>query len=125
MSLVLVLAIVVIAAAIVFDFTNGWNDSANAIATVVSTRVLSPFAAVTLAAVLNFFGALSGQGVARTISRDLLDPYALRAAGEVMGLLVLLSSLLAAAAWITIATRAGLPISGSHSLIGGIVGAVL
>jgi PiT family inorganic phosphate transporter len=124
-SLVLVLAIVVIGAAIVFDFTNGWNDSANAIATVVSTRVLSPFAAVALAAVLNFAGALSGQEVAKTISREILDPEALRAAGEVTGLLVLLSSLLAAAVWITIATRAGMPISGSHSLLGGMVGAGL
>jgi PiT family inorganic phosphate transporter len=113
----LLLAAVVIAA-LAFDFANGWNDSANAIATVVSTRVLSPFTAVAFAAVLNVVGALVSDRVAKTIggglvSKDLVTP------------VVILASMLAAAAWVTVCTHYGLPISGSHSLVGGLVGATV
>src|SRR6185295_16931509 len=94
----------------------GWNDSANAIATVVSTRVLSPFVAVCFAAVLNFAGALVSERVAKTIGGGLVRP-------ELVTPSVVLASMLAAAAWVAACTHWGLPISGSHSLIGALVGA--
>ncbi|MEW6752575.1 MAG: inorganic phosphate transporter [Candidatus Latescibacterota bacterium] len=112
MTTILVLVIV---AALVFDFVNGWNDSANAIATVISTRVLSPLTAVLFAAVLNFVGALVSTRVAHTIGGGLVDP-------SVIQEYVILASMVAAAAWVALCTLWGLPISGSHSLIGGLVG---
>ncbi|HBO85299.1 MAG TPA: anion permease, partial [Deltaproteobacteria bacterium] len=69
--------ILVIIAALLFDFANGWNDSANAIATVVSTRVLSPFKAVLLAAALNFAGAYLSTKVAKAIGGSIVDPMAI------------------------------------------------
>jgi PiT family inorganic phosphate transporter len=111
-----VLIVAVVAAALVFDYTNGWNDSANAIATVVSTRVLSPASAVGLAALLNFGGALVSTKVAKTIGGGLVDPQSVTQT-------VVLASMLAAAGWVTLMTRLGMPISGSHSLIGSLVGA--
>ena len=108
--------ILVIVAALVFDFVNGWNDSANAIATVVSTRVLSPGTAVMFAAVLNVVGALVSDKVAKTIGGGLVDP-------DIVTQQVILAAMLSAAAWVAACTIWGLPISGSHSLIGGLVGA--
>jgi len=110
------LIVAVVAAALVFDYTNGWNDSANAIATVVSTRVLSPGRAVLLAAVLNFGGALVSERVARTIGGGLVD-------AQFVTLAVVLASMIAAATWVGGMTRLGMPISGSHSLIGSLIGA--
>jgi len=108
----------VVAAALFFDFTNGWNDSANAIATVVSTRVLRPGTAILLAAVLNLLGALVSERVAKTISTGLIVP------GEATQAIVL-AAMIAAAIWVAAMTLIGLPISGSHSLIGSLVGAAL
>ena len=108
--------IAVVVAALVFDYTNGWNDSANAIATVVSTRVLSPAKAVMLAAVLNFGGALVSEKVARTIGGGLVDPAQVTQT-------VVLAAMIAGAVWVGGMTRLGLPISGSHSLIGALIGA--
>ena len=108
--------ILVIAMCLLFDFVNGWNDSANAIATVVSTRVLSPSTALIYAAVLNFLGALVSTRVAKTIGGGLVDPHLVTQP-------VIFAAMLAATLWVAICTIKGLPISGSHSLIGGLVGA--
>ncbi len=110
--------ILVIVAALLFDFMNGWNDSANAIATVVSTRVLTPIVAVLFASGLNFLGALGHERVAKMIGGGLVDSSLL------MGhQYVILAAMLAAAGWVYVCTMRGLPISGSHSLIGGLLGA--
>ena len=110
--------ILVIVAALLFDFMNGWNDSANAIATVVSTRVLTPITAVIFASSLNFLGALGHERVAKMIGGGLVD------ASLLMGhQYVILAAMLAAATWVYVCTMRGLPISGSHSLIGGLLGA--
>jgi PiT family inorganic phosphate transporter len=111
-----VLIFAVVIAALLFDYTNGWNDSANAIATVVSTRVLSPGKAVLLAALLNFGGAFVSEEVAKTIGKGLVDP-------QFVTQTVVLASMLAAAIWVGLMTFLGMPISGSHSLIGSLVGA--
>jgi PiT family inorganic phosphate transporter len=112
------LIIVVVIVAVIFDYMNGWNDSANAIATVVSTRVLSPGRAVMLAAVLNLGGALVSVKVAKTITAGIVDP-------AMISQTAVLACMFSAAAWVWICTRAGLPISGSHSLIGALVGAAV
>ena len=110
--------ILVIIAALLFDFANGWNDSANAIATVVSTRVLSPFKAVLLAAALNFAGAYLSTKVAKAIGGSIVDPMAIT-------MTVVLAAMIAAFLWAVYMTMIGMPISGSHSLIGGLIGAVI
>ncbi|MGD0653629.1 MAG: inorganic phosphate transporter [Thermoguttaceae bacterium] len=108
----------VIVMALLFDFVNGWNDSANAIATVVSTRVLSPLVAIIYAAILNFFGALISERVAETIGGGLVDASAVTPN-------VILTAMIAAAGWVAWCTILGLPISGSHALIGGLIGSTL
>ncbi len=115
---VLLLTALVVAVALFFDFTNGWNDSANAIATVVSTRVLSPFQAVMFAAVLNFLGAYLSTRVAKTIGGDITDPATITQTA-------VLTAMITAAGWTALMTRLGLPISASHSLIGGLIGATV
>ncbi|MFN2432039.1 MAG: anion permease [Gemmatimonadota bacterium] len=110
--------LVVIVVALLFDFSNGWNDSANAIATVVSTKVLTPLQAVLMAAFMNFAGAFAGTAVAETIGTDIADP-------QLVGQLVILAALLAAITWNVAMTWLGLPVSASHALIGGLVGAVV
>ncbi|MDP2305654.1 MAG: inorganic phosphate transporter [Pseudomonadota bacterium] len=112
----LTLLILVVAAALVFDFINGFHDTANAIATVVSTGVLRPRTAVLMAAAFNIVGAFLGTAVATTIGKDLLDP------AQVTQQLVL-SALLAAIAWNLFTWWFGLPSSSSHALVGGLVGA--
>ncbi|MBI2061076.1 MAG: inorganic phosphate transporter [Nitrospirae bacterium] len=109
---------IVILAALFFDFVNGWNDSANAIATIVSTRVLRPLWAVLIAGALNFIGALISVKVAKTIGGGLVDP-------TMVTHQVVLAAMVSGALWVTVCTLLGLPISGSHSLIGGVIGAVL
>ncbi len=108
----------VIAVALIFDFANGWNDSANAIATVVSTRVLSPLTAVIFAAILNFVGAFASTKVAMTIGGGMI--ILPKNCEEVV-----LAAMLAAGGWVTACTILGLPISGSHSLLGGLFGAAI
>ncbi|HIM47928.1 MAG TPA: inorganic phosphate transporter, partial [Dehalococcoidia bacterium] len=97
-------------------FANGFNDAANAIATVVSTRVMSPLVAVTMAGVMNFLGALSGTAVAKAVGKGVVDP-------DSVTLVVVAGGVAAAAAWVFLASRMGLPVSGSHSLIAGVAGA--
>lgn len=117
---VLIVAVVVMALA--FDYVNGWNDSANAIATVIATRVLSPTAAVTLAAVLNLVGAMVGVEVADTMSKIIHTSTEFFPQRETV-LVVVIAGLTSAAIWAAVMTVLGMPISGSHSLIGGVVGA--
>ncbi|MDH4038429.1 MAG: inorganic phosphate transporter [Candidatus Krumholzibacteria bacterium] len=102
--------------AILFDISNGWNDSANAIATVVSTRVLSPRWAVTMAACMNILGAMASTAVAKTIGKGVVDP-----SGITEGVVV--SALIAGFVWNGAMTLIGLPVSASHALIGSLMGA--
>src|SRR4030065_35508 len=108
--------IFIIILAILFDISNGWNDSANAIATVVSTRVLTPKKAILLAAAMNILGAFLTTAVAKTIGKGVVDP---KAVTEV----VVASALFAGFLWNAAMTRLGLPVSASHALIGGLMGA--
>jgi PiT family inorganic phosphate transporter len=118
-TLAILIAVVVIALA--FDYTNGFHDAANAIATSVSTRALTPRVALILAAVMNFVGALLGQEVAHTVSEVLQ----LNAADAHHALVIVLASLLGAIVWNLITWYFGLPSSSSHALIGALVGAAL
>src|SRR5919202_6057046 len=117
MDLTIVVTVVVVALA--FDYTNGFHDAANAIATSVSTRALTPRIALTLAAVMNFIGALLGQEVAHTVSDVIGD------VNGNHGLLIVLAGLLGAITWNLITWYFGLPSSSSHALIGGLGGAAL
>ncbi|MCL8026222.1 inorganic phosphate transporter [Nocardioides bruguierae] len=118
MDLAIIVAVVVIA--LVFDYTNGFHDAANAVATSVSTRALTPRVALALAAVMNFVGALLGQAVAVTIS-EVVTP----SGSASHGLTVVMAALLAAIAWNIGTWWRGLPSSSSHALIGGLLGAAL
>ncbi|MBO1912278.1 inorganic phosphate transporter, partial [Microvirga sp. 3-52] len=120
MSTILVLTILVVIFALAFDFINGFHDTANAIATSVSTRALRPRTAVYMAAIMNFIGALTFTGVAKTISKDIVDPFVLD-----NGALVILAALTAAIAWNLITWYFGIPSSSSHALIGSIAGAAI
>ncbi|MEU9018706.1 inorganic phosphate transporter [Actinomadura sp. NPDC048394] len=113
---VLVLVVVV---SLVFDYTNGFHDAANAIATAVSTRALTPRVALGMAAVMNMLGALLGVEVAKTISEVITPPTGLH------GLTVIAAGVLGAITWNLITWYFGLPSSSSHALIGGVVGAGL
>ncbi|MFL5732282.1 MAG: inorganic phosphate transporter [Chloroflexia bacterium] len=108
--------------AVVFDFINGFHDTANAIATVIATRVLSPLLAILMSAAFNFIGALTGQAVAKTITSGLLDPAAVKALGFNAQVLII-AALIGAIIWNLITWYFGIPSSSSHALIGGIVGA--
>jgi PiT family inorganic phosphate transporter len=107
--------LIIVVLAIFFDVSNGWNDSANAIATVVSTRVLSPFKAVILAACMNILGAFVSTAVAKTIGEGVVNPAAVTH-------LVVVAALLTAFLWNAALTRLGMPISCSHALIGALMG---
>lgn len=120
MDTVLLLTILVVVFALAFDFINGFHDTANAIATSVSTRALKPRTAIYMAAVMNFIGALTFTGVAKTISKDIVDPFVLE-----NGALVILAALTAAIAWNLITWYFGIPSSSSHALIGAIAGAAI
>ncbi len=110
--------ILIIVLAILFDISNGWNDSANAIATVVSTRVLTPLQAVLLAASMNVAGAFSSTAVAKTIGKGIVDP-------SEINLYVVAAALIAGFLWNAAMTLRGLPVSASHALIGGVIGAAV
>src|SRR4051795_5635475 len=109
---------IVVATALAFDFTNGFHDTANAIATSVSTRALSPRVAVAMASALNFVGAFLSLAVAATIAKGIVD------AGSIT-LLTVFAGLIGAIAWNLTTWWFGLPSSSSHALIGGMVGATL
>ena len=100
------------------EFVNGWTDSPNAIATVVSTRVLSPYQAVIMATVLNAIGAMSGTAVAATIGKDIVRP-------DIINLTTVAAAMVGIILWSTLAWYYGLPTSESHALIAGLTGAGL
>ena len=111
------LAIGAIIVALIFDFVNGFNDSANSVATVIGTRVLKPLQAVTLSAVANFVGPfIFGVAVATTIAKGIVS-------FDDITIYMIIGGLAGAISWSTICTYFGLPISNSHSLVGGIMGA--
>ncbi|MCL5743366.1 MAG: inorganic phosphate transporter [Acidobacteria bacterium] len=120
----LALAVLIIAVALIFDYLNGFHDAANSIATVVSTRVLTPFQAVVWAAFFNFVSAFTfGTGVASTMGKGFVH---LTLGGkEFVTPWVILAGLLGAIAWDVITWRLGLPTSSSHALIGGYAGAAM
>ena len=111
------LAIIAIAIALIFDFVNGFNDSANSVATVIGTRVLKPIHAVLLSSVANFAGPfIFGVAVATTIAKGIVSP-------DDITVYMIIGGLAGAISWSALCTMFGLPISNSHSLIGGIMGA--
>ena len=112
------LFLLVFAASLGFAYINGFHDTANAIATVISTKVLTPRAAILMAAVFNLIGALVGTQVAKTIDSGLVDARA-------VNLITILAALLAAIFWGLFTWWLGLPSSSSHALIGGLCGAAL
>lgn len=114
--MLLSLVITVIIVALIFDFINGFHDTANAIATVVSTGVLPLRTAIMLAAVLNFVGALTGTAVASTIGKGIITP-------STITLVVVLSALIGAIFWNLFTWYYGIPSSSSHAMVGGIIGA--
>lgn len=110
---------IVIGLVLVFDFINGFHDSANSIATVVSTKVLSPFAAVSMAAIFNFLAFLFfSHKVAQTMGKGVINP-------DVINLTVIAAALIAAISWNLVTWWLGLPSSSSHTLVGGLVGAAV
>ncbi|WP_016910407.1 inorganic phosphate transporter [Streptomyces xiaopingdaonensis] len=112
--------ILTVGIALLFTYTNGFHDSANAIATSVSTRALTPRAALAMAAVMNLAGAFLGSGVAKTVSEGLIEtPH-----GD-SGMAILFAGLVGAVIWNMITWYFGLPSSSSHALFGGLVGAAL
>lgn len=110
------LLVLIVVFALAFDYINGFHDTANAIATVVSTRVLSPLQAIIMAAVLNFAGALVATKVAQTIASGILSNHT---ATET----VILGAIIGAIVWNLVTWAYGIPSSSSHALIGGLVGA--
>jgi PiT family inorganic phosphate transporter len=116
---VFALVVVIVIAALIFDFLNGFNDAANSIATIVATRVLTPQLAVAWAAFFNFISAFGfGTAVAKTIGSGMVHP-------EVVTQYVVLTGLCGAISWTWLTSYLGLPISASHALVGGYAGAAM
>ena len=111
-----IILVIVVATALAFDFTNGFHDTANAIATSVSTRAMSPRFAVALASVLNFVGAFLSLAVAATVAQGIVE-------SDAVTTTVVFAGLIGAIAWNLATWYFGLPSSSSHALIGGVVGA--
>src|SRR3954451_7861673 len=107
---------IVVATALAFDFTNGFHDTANAVATSISTRAMAPRVAVTMAAILNFVGAFLSLQVAATIASGIVD-------ADLITPTIVFAGLIGAIAWNLLTWYVGLPSSSSHALIGGVVGA--
>jgi inorganic phosphate transporter, PiT family len=114
-----IIVVIVVATALIFDFTNGFHDTANVVATSISTRAMPPRVAVGYAAILNFVGAFVSLEVAATVAKDVVSVQA-----NSVGLLAVFGGLVGAIAWNLITWYFGLPSSSSHALIGGMVGAV-
>jgi inorganic phosphate transporter, PiT family len=114
-----IIVVIVVATALIFDFTNGFHDTANVVATSISTRAMAPKLAVGYAAILNFVGAFISLEVAATVANDVVEIQA-----NSIGLLAVFGGLVGAIAWNLITWYFGLPSSSSHALIGGMVGAV-
>jgi inorganic phosphate transporter, PiT family len=114
------LVVLIVFIALAFDYTNGFHDAANAIATTVATKALSAKKALAMAAVGNLIGAFLSEGVAKTVGKGVIDVESSNA-----GLVVVMAALLGAIAWNLLTWWLGLPSSSSHALIGGLVGAAL
>jgi inorganic phosphate transporter, PiT family len=114
------LTVLIVAIALFFDYTNGFHDAANAIATSISTRALTPRVALAMAAVANVAGALISTKVAATVGSGIIDAPDGRA-----GLVVVLAALIGAISWNLATWYLGLPSSSSHALIGGLIGAAV
>ncbi len=110
-----VIVVIVVATALVFDFTNGFHDTANVVATAISTRAMPPRVAVTFASLLNFVGAFISLQVAATVAKDVVQP-------DLITPLIVFGGLIGAIAWNLITWYFGLPSSSSHALIGGLIG---
>lgn len=115
-----ILTILIVIFALAFDFINGFHDTANSIATAVSTKALKPRHAILLAAIMNFVGAMTFTGVAKAITKDIVDPFTLP-----NGSVVILAALISAIAWNLITWYYGIPSSSSHAIIGSIAGAAI
>ena len=113
-----VILVIVVGTALAFDFTNGFHDTANVVATSISTRAMSPRVAVTYAAILNFAGAFISLEVAATVAKDVV-------VGDVITPTIVFAGLIGAIAWNLATWFFGLPSSSSHALIGGVVGSAL
>lgn len=120
MSSLLLITILIVIGALVFDFINGFHDTANAIATAVSTKALRPRHAILLAATMNFLGAITFTGVAKTITSDIVDPFHMS-----NGHIVIFAALISAISWNLITWYFGIPSSSSHAIIGSIAGAAI
>lgn len=120
MEYILIITVAIVIFSLIFDFINGFHDTANAVATAVSTRALTPRTAIILASVMNFIGALTFTGVASTITKDIVDPFKLE-----NGLVVVLAAIMAAIIWNLVTWFFGIPSSSSHALIGSIAGAAI
>lgn len=120
MSSAHLLVILIVFIALAFDYTNGFHDAANAIATTVATKALSAKKALAMAAAGNLVGAFLSEGVAKTVGKGVIDVESSNA-----GLVVVMAALLGAIAWNLLTWWQGLPSSSSHALIGGLVGAAL
>lgn len=116
----LIIVALTVVLAVGFDFINGFHDTANAIATAVSTRALRLRVAILLAAVMNFLGAISFTGVAKTITKDIVDPYHIS-----NGSIVIMAALVSAILWNLLTWYFGIPSSSSHTLIGSMAGAAV
>ena len=114
------LLLAVLALAVSFDYVNGFHDTANAIATSVSTRALRPYQAILMSATANFLGALAGTAVAKFVAAGIVT-----IPGGDEGQIIVAAALVGAIAWNLITWRAGIPSSSSHALIGGIIGAAI
>ncbi|MCL6449120.1 MAG: inorganic phosphate transporter [Armatimonadetes bacterium] len=117
-NLVTIIAVIILS--LTFDFINGFHDTANSIATSISTKALPPRIAIILASVMNFVGAMTFTGVAKTIGGKITDPLQLT-----NGLVIVIAALVAAVAWNLLTWYYGLPSSSSHALIGSLTGAVI
>jgi PiT family inorganic phosphate transporter len=122
MSPTIFLAAIAILLALIFNFTNGFNDSANQVATVISSRALAPMNALVLAALGNFVGAFFlGTAVAQTLGKGIVDPTLLHTGNS--GVFVVMAALIGATLWNTLTWYFGIPSSSSHALLGGLIGA--
>lgn len=118
-SAILIVSLVVLLA-VIFDFSNGFHDTANTVATSISTGALTPRIAIALAASMNFVGALTFTGVAQTITEGIVDPFSIN-----HGLFVVVAALISAVIWNLITWYFGIPSSSSHAIIGSIAGAAI
>lgn len=116
MGVVSIALIIALTAVLIAEYINGWTDAPNAIATVVSTGVMSPRAAILMAVVFNFVGAMAGAEVAKTVGKGIID-------SKFVTLPSITAAMTATIVWGIFAARVGLPISKSHALLAGLAGA--